>query len=121
MTATPTPDPEARCSESRIRKINADEARECLSRFVASHFRDGREHARFTIPADVNRDDDLLLGRFIDDSAHALAATSALLREARTWLRVLADDQELMEPPSAYTDLLTRIDRELAKEANNGQ
>jgi len=32
-----------------IRKIDAAEARECLSRFVASHFRDGREHARFTL------------------------------------------------------------------------
>ena len=71
------------------RKIDAKEARECLSRFVASHFRDGRETARFSIPANVNRDDDLLLGQFIDDAAataHALAASRAECERLRVAL-----------------------------------
>lgn len=81
----------------RARPIDAKEARECLSRFVASHFRDGRETARFSIPANVSRDDDLLLGQFIDDAdatARALddsQAECARLRKALSPFARMAD------------------------------
>lgn len=113
MTATPTPDPEARCCPfcggTNIKPFGHGGGVRATCQpwsgddgcFAQGPMKQGYPEAltAFTRPS------------------HALAATSALLREARTWLRVLADDQELMEPPSAYTDLLTRIDRELAKEA----
>ncbi len=45
---------------------SVEPARESLSRFVASHFsKADREHARFSIPADRNRDDDLRMEAFI--------------------------------------------------------
>lgn len=48
------------------RPISHDEARACLSRFIASHFRDGRECARFGIPARIDYDDDLVLSAYIE-------------------------------------------------------
>jgi hypothetical protein len=50
--------------------ITDEEAREILSRFIASHFGDPqREHARITIPADPRRDDDLRLAAYIEQTA----------------------------------------------------
>jgi len=47
------------------RLISHDEARAALQRFVHSHFRDGREVARFGIPARPDYDDDLVLSAYI--------------------------------------------------------
>jgi hypothetical protein len=52
--------------ERRPTPVTHEEARQILSRFNASHWRnDGRENARYTIPCDVNRDDDCLLSQYI--------------------------------------------------------
>lgn len=46
--------------------VSVEEAKEILVRFNASHFNlPDQEHARYTIPADPRRDDDIRLGRFI--------------------------------------------------------
>ncbi len=52
--------------------VTPDEARKALERFIASHFRNQvglGELARFSIPADPNRDDDLILSRFIEQAS----------------------------------------------------
>jgi DNA repair exonuclease SbcCD ATPase subunit len=59
--------------------VTDEEARQILIRFNASHFNNLGEHARYSIPADPRRDDDLRLAAYIDqtermrqrDAAHA--------------------------------------------------
>lgn len=58
------------------RAISHDEAREAMQRLVNSHFnnpRDTHEHGRMSIPANPDRDDDLVLSAYIkqrrDDTA----------------------------------------------------
>lgn len=53
--------------------VSPAEAREILSRFCASHFRDTREHARISIPADPTRDDDIRMSVFIRQAEHLMA------------------------------------------------
>jgi hypothetical protein len=63
------------------------------SRFIASHFRRGREegeYARITIPADPHRDDDLRLDAYIEQQRSAAASTQAL-REAAELVLDLVD------------------------------
>lgn len=51
------------------RPISHDEAREAMQRLVNSHFnnpRDKYEHARMSIPANPDRDDDLVLSAYIE-------------------------------------------------------
>lgn len=62
------------------------EAREIMRRFNASHFniRD-QEHARYSLPADHNHDDDLLMSAFIDKAELALAVVEAAERVVETW------------------------------------
>jgi hypothetical protein len=64
------------------RQIGHDEAQACLSRFIASHFRDGREHARFGIPARPDYDDDLVLSAYIEQQRAKDLATPAALKTA---------------------------------------
>lgn len=55
-----------------------DEARAILRRFNASHWRnDGKERARYSIPADPLRDDDIRLGAYISRSARIEQAARA--------------------------------------------
>lgn len=49
--------------------ITHAEAREILLRFNASHFSDAqRERARYSVPADPRRDDDLRLAAYIEQN-----------------------------------------------------
>lgn len=58
---------EAKSLSDRCGPVSHDEAREILNRFVSSHFRKtDEEHARFSIPADFRRDDDLRMIAYID-------------------------------------------------------
>ena len=78
------------------RKVSHNEAREAMQRLVNSHFnnpRETHEHARMSIPANPDRDDDLVLAAYIEqqrakDSAcvsqpdkHAMTAPETLERE----------------------------------------
>lgn len=55
--------------------VPADEAKAILCRYNASHFRNpGQDQARYTIPADPKRDDDIRLSRFIAQYEIAIAA-----------------------------------------------
>jgi hypothetical protein len=82
----PTHDACCQCQRddhARVGDVTAKEAHESLCRFVASHFRDGRERARFTIPTDLSRDDDVRLSAFICRAAadrDRIAATVAWAR-----------------------------------------
>lgn len=54
--------------------ITHAEARQILSRFNASHWMSTeQEHARYTIPGDPRRDDDIRLAAYIDQCEAALA------------------------------------------------
>lgn len=56
------------------------EAREILSRFNASHFRlEGKEHARYRIPADPAHDDDIRLAAFIEHAERVADAAKVVL------------------------------------------
>lgn len=51
------------------RPISHDEAREAMQRLVNSHFdnpRETHEHGRMSIPANPDRDDDLVLSAYIE-------------------------------------------------------
>lgn len=62
--------------------ITDEEAREILSRFIASHFRKhDREHARFRIPADPAHDDDLRMSQYISETAALRSALAEAERE----------------------------------------
>jgi len=47
------------------RPISHDEARESLQRLINSHFNNPGEHGRMSIPANPDRDDDLVLAAYI--------------------------------------------------------
>lgn len=52
---------------STTNEVTVEQARDALSRFIHSHFREtGKDCARFSIPANRERDDDMILSRFID-------------------------------------------------------
>lgn len=63
--------------------VGVDEARESLSRFVASHFdKSDKQHARFSIPVNPNRDDDMILSAFIAQAALDRAKVERVEAEA---------------------------------------
>ena len=59
--------------------VSHDEADAILRRFNASHWGNPEEHARYSIPADPGRDDDIRLGAYIA-AARKTAADRARLR-----------------------------------------
>lgn len=59
--------------------VTADEARECLNRFIASHFDKAEEHARISIPANPRRDDDIRLNAYIRQSKKEIDRLAAEL------------------------------------------
>lgn len=63
--------------------MQRDQARGCVSRFNASHWNNPGEHARYSIPADPTRDDDLLLGAYIDGVEQLRQALPSLIAAAR--------------------------------------
>lgn len=66
------------------RHISHDEAQEALSRFEASHFhKTDKEHARISIPADPDRDDDLILGAYIRQQASSDKAYQEVIEAAK--------------------------------------
>jgi hypothetical protein len=96
--------------------ISHDEAEQILSRFNASHWRDRTTHerARYSIPADPKRDDDIRLGEYIKqsrarDAEHA--EMLALLRRLGAWIHETAgEDRVPDEMIVAVEGLLARID-----------
>ena len=76
---------EAAKEEDRTGPITDEEARQILSRYNASHWYHtrptGRERARYSIPADPKRDDDIRLDAYISQT-RTLRAENARLRSA---------------------------------------
>ncbi len=61
--------------------VTPKEAKEILSRFNASHWRQpDKERARYTIPADGRRDDDIRMGAFIEHVEALVKAAEELLK-----------------------------------------
>lgn len=72
--------------------VSHDEARQILNRYNDGHFKQG-EGPRYTIPADVMRDDDIRLGAYIkqnqerDNTQHErLERARELLRSVQQWI-----------------------------------
>lgn len=86
--------------------VLAEEALDILDRFNASHWRGrmpaGTEEARYSIPANPKRDDDIRLGAFIRRAAK-VEALAKRMRAVIDW-----------ECPPGQEDELDAIDRELA-------
>jgi hypothetical protein len=94
-------------SEKGIGFITHDEARQALSRFNASHFRlTDREHARYSIPADPRRDDDIRLCCYIEQQRDI----QAQLAEAIAMLRDIRECDLAMRVNERIDALLSRID-----------
>lgn len=75
--------PARRDSHVRAGVVTPAEAKQILSRYNASHFRSPeREHARYSIPANPLRDDDIRLGAFIANSEELVDAARALFEPA---------------------------------------
>lgn len=75
--------------------VSVKEAHEILSRFIASHFRKtNRERARFTIPANSKRDDDIRMSAFIEQHA---AAEARVLKLETAIIRVHTELKRLVE------------------------
>lgn len=94
--------------EDRTGPITHDEAVEIALRYNASHFRRGdREHARYTIPADPLRDDDIRLHAYIRQM-RAMEADRDRLRDELEAAQKHARILELAIPIT--DDLEPRID-----------
>lgn len=64
----------------RAGPVSVAEARDAVARFNDSHFNNPGEHARYTIPADPKRDDDIRLNAYITQSEQRIATLEAALR-----------------------------------------
>lgn len=59
-----------------LRAISHDEVKEAVQRLVDGHFRNtGKEHGRMSIPANPDRDDDLVLSAYIKQQSLRIAFT----------------------------------------------
>src|SRR4051812_26093013 len=67
--------------------ITCDEAREILHRFNNGHWNNPGEKARYSIPANPERDDDLRLAAFIDRVERLEARVDELERAASLVIR----------------------------------
>jgi len=68
------------------RQISHDEAQEAMQRLVNSHFRNDpatHEHARMSIPANPDRDDDLVLSAYIAQQREKDARQRELANDCR--------------------------------------
>ena len=81
----------------RLPDVTVEEARAALNRFVGSHFGE-KEHARFSIPARRDRDDDMILSRFIDQYAALCGSPQPQAGNVRTpadvWHGLVGADAE---------------------------
>jgi hypothetical protein len=92
--------------------ITDDEARQILSRFNASHWRNPTEHARYSIPADPSRDDDIRLGAYIQQTAAMRAELEAVRAKLSAVSQSLAwwnEEARYPETRRLVMELLTRI------------
>jgi hypothetical protein len=82
----------ARLEEPRGAGVTHEAAGDALNRFIASHFDDANaEHARISIPARPDRDDDLLLVAYIEQQAQRDGEHADLERRARALCKAIAD------------------------------
>ena len=72
--------------QERAGVVSHKEAAEIASRFNASHWNDGREKARYSIPADPRRDDDIRLRVYISQNEQREASRLARAEAAETAL-----------------------------------
>jgi hypothetical protein len=61
------------------RKISHEEARQIAQRLINSAFRNGKDEAHFEIPANKERDDDLLIMAYIHQQATSNSATVQMI------------------------------------------
>lgn len=76
--------------EDDVDEVTDSEAREILSRFNASHWNNPGERARYSIPANPRRDDDIRLGAYIEQTKR-MRARLAQLEAFRAEVEDVAD------------------------------
>ena len=79
--------------------VTAEEAHEILGRFIASHFREKKigEQARFSIPVNPMRDDDVRMSAFIDQSQARITELEAEVEKLKSPEVVLDSAQKMLE------------------------
>lgn len=116
-------------------EVTPEEAREILGRFNASHFDNATEHARYSIPCDPKRDDDVRLGAFIEQAATARArlaeveaerdARENTIRVGRQQLAEIRDERDTAiaraEAAEHERDQLRAAHRECERERDEGK
>jgi len=92
--------------------VSCDEAREILTRFVASHFHKSEERTRISIPANPGRDDDIRLAAFIDQAQAARAKIDKLEADAHNgslaYIRVMGERNRLRQRVKALVGVIRR-------------
>lgn len=92
--------------------VTAAEAREALSRFVVSHWYqgkepEGKERARFSIPADPKRDDDIRLSEYISQSEERIRELEAEVAALRSGVVRLTYDGPPTPKPAPANVLIS--------------
>lgn len=90
--------------------VSHDEADAILRRFNASHWRNPEEHARYSIPADPRRDDDIRLAAYIAAARETEAALTRLRALLAAYGRAVEERRE-----DVAADALLDIEDEAAK------
>lgn len=90
--------------------VSHDEADAILRRFNASHWNHLEEHARYSIPADPGRDDDIRLGAYIAAARETEADRDRLRALLAAYGRAVEERRE-----DVAADALLDIEDEAAK------
>lgn len=96
-----------RAEAATVGPVSVAEARQILSRFNASHWNNPGEHARYTIPADPKRDDDIRMLAFIVQTTEHIATLEAARKALGA---ILAEyDHNLDDGPDTVLDRIKQI------------
>ena len=90
--------------------VSHDEAEQILLRFNASHWDNGHEKARYTIPADPQRDDDIRLSAYIAHQRARDAEVAAL----RQIISDAAREVGAQVSPECSLEFMALLPREIA-------
>jgi hypothetical protein len=98
----------------QLSEVTHAEARQILSRFNASHWKHLRptegEVARYSIPADPRRDDDIRLGAYIAQNENEQERLRGLLRRLRDFCEYVCDIDRGDHCPPGVETLRKRVD-----------
>src|SRR5690242_3727841 len=79
------------------REVTHEEAKAAANRFIAGHFKNKGEHARISIPANPERDDDLILLSYIAQQSRLRTQPSPREVAREEECRLLQEENESLE------------------------